>query len=69
MDINNDIIKAIQENINKDSDFEFIAKLNDVTLCDIDYIEKNIHARSRLTYSIIDNRYIRIGICKETCIN
>lgn len=65
MDINHDIIKAIEENINKNSDFEFIAKLNDVTLSDLAYIEKMVRVRSKLTYTIIDNRYIRIGIYKK----
>jgi hypothetical protein len=65
MDINNDIIKAIEENINKNSDFEFIAKLNDVTLFDLAYIEKMVKVRSKLTYTIIDKRYIRIGIYKK----
>lgn len=65
MDINNDIIKTIEENINNNYDFEFIAKLNDVTLFDIAYIEKIVHVKSKLTYNVIDNRYIRIGIYKK----
>lgn len=65
MDVNNDIIKVIKENINNNSNFEFIAKLNDVTLFDLACIEKIVHVSSKLTYSIIDNMYIRIEIYKE----
>lgn len=69
MDIDNDIIKAIEENINKNSDFELVAKLNDVTLFDIAYIERIVQVRSKLTYTVIDNRYIRIGIYKKVYVN
>ncbi len=63
MDISNDIIKVINDNLMKNSEFEFIVKLEDVTISDIDCINelstiKNI--KSKFSYQIIDNTYIKI---------
>jgi len=48
----------------ENTDFEFIAGLKDLTLSDIDCIEelftiKNV--KSKLTYQIVDNPYIKIA--------
>lgn len=63
MDINNDIMKIINDNLMRNSEFEFIVRLEDVTISDIDFINelsaiKNI--KSKFSYQIIDNTYIRI---------
>lgn len=63
MDMDNNIIKVINDNLMKNSEFEFIAGLEDVTISDIDCIEefsaiKNI--KSKFNYQIIDNTYIKI---------
>jgi hypothetical protein len=60
MDIDNDIAQVINENLNKNSDFEFIAGLENLTLSDIDYIERMFTIEAKLNYQIIDNIYIRI---------
>lgn len=62
MNINNEIIKAINNSLSKNLEFEFIAKLEDLTLSDIDDIEKisNVNNKYNLTYQIIDNIYIKI---------
>ena len=62
MNINHDMIKGIRENFDKDPNFEFIAKLKDLTLLDIDCIEKMFTSKSKLTYQIVDNMYIKIHI-------
>jgi hypothetical protein len=63
MSINNKIIKVINDNLAKNSEFEFVAELGDLTLADMYYIEKisiinNIKAE--FNYQIINNTYIRI---------
>ncbi|WP_297422069.1 hypothetical protein [Clostridium sp.] len=63
MIINNNIIKVINDNLSKNSEFEFIARLGDLTLLDMYYIEKQStikNIKSKLTYQIIDNSYIKI---------
>ncbi|EHJ01432.1 hypothetical protein CDLVIII_4941 [Clostridium sp. DL-VIII] len=62
MNTNNEIIKAINNSLLKNLEFEFIAKLEDLTLSDIDDIEKmsNVNNKYNLTYQIIDNIYIKI---------
>lgn len=60
MNIPNDITKTIKDNLNNNYDFEFIARLEELTLSDIDYIEKIINIKSRIKYNIVDNTYIKI---------
>ncbi|EKQ58225.1 MULTISPECIES: hypothetical protein [unclassified Clostridium] len=63
MNVNNNIIKFINENLSKNSEFEFIARLGELTLLDMYYIEKQStikNIKSKLTYQIIDNSYIKI---------
>lgn len=63
MNINDEIIKVINDNVAKNSEFEFVAGLGDLTLGDMDYIEKisTINSRkSKVNYQIIDNTYIKI---------
>ena len=60
MKANNEIIK---DNLRKNSEFEFIARLEELTLSDIDYIEElsiRENIRSKLNYQIVDNTYIKI---------
>ncbi|OOM73745.1 hypothetical protein [Clostridium sp. BL-8] len=59
MNINNEIIKAIKNSLSKNLEFEFIAKLEDLTLSDIEKIS-NVNNKYNLTYQIIDNIYIKI---------
>lgn len=64
MNIKNDIIKVINDNLAKNSEFEFVVGVKDLTLLDIYCIEnlsatKNI--QSKLSCKIIDNTYIKIA--------
>ncbi|AGX42466.1 hypothetical protein [Clostridium saccharobutylicum] len=64
MNINNKIIKVINDNLATNSEFEFIAELGDLTLADIYYIEKisTINSiKEKFNYQIIDNTYIKIN--------
>ena len=63
MNANNGITKFINDNLMRNSEFEFIAGLEDLNISDIDCIEelftiKNI--KSKLNYQIVDNIYIKI---------
>lgn len=63
MNINNKIIKVINDNLAINSEFEFVAELGDLTLADIYYIEKisTINSiKDKFSYQIIDNTYIKI---------
>lgn len=63
MNINNEIIKVINDNLATNSEFEFIAELGGLTLADIYYIEKisTINSiKEKFNYQIIDNTYIKI---------
>jgi len=64
MNTNDVIIKAIDYNLRANSDFEFIAKLEELKLSDIECIEemftvKNI--KPQLDYQIVDNIYVKIS--------
>lgn len=64
MNIKNDIIKVINDNLAKNSEFEFVVGVKGLTLLDIYCIEnlsttKNI--QSKLSCNIIDNNYIKIA--------
>jgi len=61
MILNNDIITVIKNNLNKNSEFEFIVGLENLTLSDIDFIEKMFTIKSKLNYQIVDNIYIKIS--------
>ena len=61
MILNNDIITVIKNNLNKNSEFEFIVGLEDLTLSDIGFIEKMFAIKSKLNYQIVDNIYIKIS--------
>ena len=64
MNINNDIRKTINDNLKKNCDFEFIIRLEELTLSDIEYIDDIFYfenVKSKLTYQIIDNIYIKIA--------
>lgn len=61
MILNNDIITVIKNNLNKNSEFEFIVGLENLTLSDIDFIEKIFTIKSKLNYQIVDNIYIKIS--------
>ena len=64
MNENNVITKFINDNLMKNSEFEFIAGLEELNLSDIDFIEElfNIkNLKSKLNYQIVDNIYIRIA--------
>jgi hypothetical protein len=63
MSINNEITKAINDNLQKNSNFEVIAGLEELTLSDIECIEKlstTKNVQFKLSYQIIDNTYIKI---------
>jgi hypothetical protein len=63
MNINNKIIKVINDNLAKNSEFEFFAELGDLTLADMYYIEKisTINSiKAKFNYQIINNAYIKI---------
>lgn len=63
MNMNNKIIKVINDNLEINSEFEFVAALGDLTLADIYYIEKisTINSiKKKFSYQIIDNTYIKI---------
>jgi hypothetical protein len=66
--INDEIIKVVNDNLRKKSEFEFIAELEDLTLSDIDYIDKISTATNKfnLTYEIVDNIYIKIDYSLKT---
>ena len=61
MNVNNEIITIIKNNLNKNSEFEFIVGLENLTLSDIDFIEKMLTIKSKLNYQIVDNIYIKIS--------
>ena len=61
MILNNDIITVIKNNLNKNSEFDFIVGLENLTLSDIDFIEKMVTIKSKLNYQIVDNIYIKIS--------
>ena len=61
MNVNNEIITIIKNNLNKNSEFEFIVGLENLTLSDIDFIEKMFTIKSKLNYQIVDNIYIKIS--------
>ena len=61
MSVNNEIITEIKNNLNKNSEFEFIVELEKLTLSDIDFIEKMFAIKSKLNYQIVDNIYIKIS--------
>jgi len=61
MNVNNEIIKVIKNNLSKNSEFEFIVGLENLTLSDIDFIEKIFTIKSKLNYQIVDNIYIKIS--------
>lgn len=63
MNQNDPIIEVVNKKLIRNSNFEFIDELKDLTLSDIDYIEKfsNIkNIKSKFTYQIVDNIYIKI---------
>jgi len=63
MNANNLIVEAINDNLKKNSNFEFIVGLKDLTLSDIDSIEAIVtinNINSKLDYQIVDNIYIKI---------
>ena len=63
MNANNLIVEAINDNLKKNSNFEFIVELKDLTLSDIDSIEAIVtinNINSKLDYQIVDNIYIKI---------
>ncbi len=63
MNINSELKRVIDDKLKKNSEVEFIAGLKDITLSDIDYIEKLSavkNLKSKLNYQIIDNTYIKI---------
>ena len=61
MNVNNEIITIIKNNLNKNSEFEFIVGLENLTLSDIGFIEKMFTIKSKLNYQIVDNIYIKIS--------
>lgn len=61
MNANDDIIKTIRDNLNKNINFQFIFQLNDLTLSDIECIEATLSAKSKLNYKIVDKIYIKIS--------
>ncbi|MDG5852333.1 hypothetical protein [Clostridium beijerinckii] len=63
MNINNELKKVINDKLKINSEVEFIAGLKDITLSDIDYIEKLSavkNLKSKSNYQIVDNTYIKI---------
>lgn len=60
MNINKGIEKVINDNLTGNTNFEFIATLNDLTLSDINHIEDIVPIKSQLAYNIVDNIYIKI---------
>ncbi|MBA8937098.1 hypothetical protein BJV38_003539 [Clostridium beijerinckii] len=63
MNINNELKEVINDKLERNSEVEFIAGLKDITLSDIDYIEKLSavkNLKSKLNYQIVDNTYIKI---------
>lgn len=63
MNTSNNIVKLIMDKFKKNSEFEFIAGLEDLTIADIDYIEElsiTNNDSNKLTYQIVDNTYIKI---------
>lgn len=61
MGMNNEIIKVINDTLLKNSEFEFVAGLEDLTLSDIDSINELSTVKSKFSYQIIDNTYIKIN--------
>ncbi len=61
MGMNNEIIKVINDTLLKNSEFEFVAGLEDLTLSDIDCINELSTVKSKFSYQIIDNTYIKIN--------
>ncbi|ABR34081.1 MULTISPECIES: hypothetical protein [Clostridium] len=64
MKIHNEIMKVINDNLEKCSKFEFVAELRDLTLADMYYIEKisSIDSiKAKFNYKIINNTYIKIN--------
>ena len=64
MNLNDKIVKVINDKLIKNSEFELIAGLEDLSIADIDCIEElstinNIN--SKFNYQIIDNTYIKIN--------
>ncbi|NRT70657.1 hypothetical protein [Clostridium beijerinckii] len=63
MNISNELKKVMNDKLKINSEVEFIVGLKDITLSDIDYIEKLSSVKSfksKLNYQIVDNTYIKI---------
>lgn len=61
MGMNNEIIKVINDTLLKKSEFEFVVGLEDLTLSDIDRINELSTVKSKFSYQIVDNTYIKIN--------
>jgi len=61
MNINDGIRKVMNDKLTKSSEFEFTGRLEDVTLSDIDYIDKLSNIKNKFNYQIVDNTYIKIN--------
>jgi hypothetical protein len=68
----NGVMKSIRDSLRKNSEFEFIATLEDLTIEDLDYIKELFTANNngdKITYQIVDNAYIKIDYLKNEYIN
>lgn len=57
MNLNNDIIKVISGNLTKNSDYEFITDLEDLTLLDVFALIKGVKTRDE--HHIYNKNYIK----------